>query len=351
VKLTLRTEEVSAEGAAHARRRWPTRRCLLACLTDADGTWGLGEAAPLPGYSPEGLPEVEQALSSLHLEALDEYLVQQSPREALAAVADLLPSSLPSARFALETAALDLMSRRRGCSAPALLGAEPGGTRTIAALLGPAASSQLGSNAERSFGEGYRAFKLKVGGPEGLALELAAAARLRARYGAAISLRLDANSALSAAELEREGDALRALALELFEEPGARLPAGVPLALDESLQGLDRGRAEALWTSRQASAVVLKPTTLGGLSHCWALAERARKAGIQAVISHCFEGPVAWRAAAALALALPPGSAHGLAPHAALSGWPSLPPLVAGGGALHGWSEPGLALPEELAPH
>jgi hypothetical protein len=59
------------------------------------------------------------------------------------------------------------------------------------------------------------------------------------------------------------------------------------------------------------------------------------------VISHCFEGPLAFRAAAALALALPSGLAHGLAPHAGVAG--AALPVQAG--SLHAWSEPGLGEP------
>jgi hypothetical protein len=66
------------------------------------------------------------------------------------------------------------------------------------------------------------------------------------------------------------------------------------------------------------------------------------------VLSHTFDGPVAWRAAAALALALPTGSAHGLAPHAGLDAWQLAPPPVVDG-SLRAWAEPGLGLPTELA--
>jgi o-succinylbenzoate synthase len=348
VKLELRGVTVSAEGAKNSRRSWPVRRSLLVCLTDVTGGWGLGEAAPLPGYSSEAYEDTERALGSVPPEAVARALDTDDLRTALASVAALVPSSAPSARFALESAALDWRARRGGVSAPALLGAEADAARPLAALLGSAASPTLLTDAQRAFDDGYRCFKLKVGAPNALSSELSGAAELRAHFGDGVSLRLDANAALDATALRDAGSSLAALALELFEEPGGALPAGVPLGLDESLQGCEPDRAEALWQSRAARVIVLKPTALGGLLHCRQLAERAEAGGLEAVVSHAFEGPVAWRAAAALALALPNGMAHGLAPHGALSSWPGdhLPVVR---GSLHAWSEPGLGYPLELA--
>ena len=132
--------------------------------------------------------------------------------------------------------------------------------------------------------------------------------------------------------------------VELNSACAAAAPPSIDLlALDESLQGLDVAAALQRLQAANASFAVLKPTALGGLTHCLALAERAQKIGIRAVISHCFDGPLAFRAAAALALALPADVAHGLSPHAALAGWPE-PNPPAERGWLKAWSEPGLGL-------
>ena len=96
--------------------------------------------------------------------------------------------------------------------------------------------------------------------------------------GDSISLRLDANRAWGyeeAAEFVRG-----APRFEYLEEPladPARLPElarefGVPVALDESLVGME---PEELEEHRYARAVVLKPTLLGGISRTLRMAERA----------------------------------------------------------------------------
>jgi L-alanine-DL-glutamate epimerase-like enolase superfamily enzyme len=287
-------------------------------------------------------------LTALAMPDLESALGQTSVWAALSAVANLVPANLPSARMALETAALDLIGQRQGLPAPRLLGAAADTQRDLAQLLGPAGSPSLLQEAERERLAGFRHFKLKLGAPGQLERELVDIAALRKRYPQ-LGLRLDANGALSASEITQAWQSLSQLDIELFEEPGAvpdALLGALPLGLDESLQGLDEAAALALLAQRRARCLVLKPMALGGLTHCWRLAEQARALGAGVVISHCFDGPFAWRAAAALALALPAGLAHGLAPHAGMAAW-TLGPLPVVHGYLKMWSEPGLAAAAE----
>ena len=349
MKLELRRVSVPVEGARDARRTWTERECVLLRCSDADGACGIGEASPLPGYSRDELDRVEAALQNLEPTAVETALQHRSVRAALSSLAQLLPESLPSARMALESAGLDLLGKRRGLSAPELLGAPQGARCSLSALLGRASAPTLGADAEQAVSRGFRHLKLKVGEPGQLRRELAAVVELRTRLGPALALRLDANGSWKARELEEAWPVLAPLDIELFEEPGdvpEQLAGALPLALDESLQGLREAEAEGLLRLRRARYLVLKPTALGGLEHCLRLAERARRAGAGVVVSHCFDGPFAWRAAAALALALPPGAAHGLAPHAGLAAWRPAPEPIHDG-VLESWSEPGLGAPAD----
>ncbi len=346
MKLELSRVTVATPGAGHARRDWPERRSLLVRLERAQYR-GVGEASPLPGYSPDTLPDVEAALSALSPSALERALSQEVAEEALDAISQLLPASLPAGRFALETAALDLLGHERGLPAPELLGAAPRAERSLALLLGKAADAALFERATAALRAGYTCLKLKLGAEGSLQRELAHVIELRRRIGPAVALRLDANGALTRAQLERACAALSGARVELFEEPG-ELPAAlgsVPLALDESLQALEPTAVAARARATGASFVVLKPTALGGLRHCQRVAARAREVHAATIVSHCFDGPWAMRAAAALALALPAGPAQGLAPHAALASFPGVEaePCVRGG-ALRGWSQPGLGI-------
>lgn len=351
MKLELRRVTVRTPRAQDARRSWPKRESLLLRLTDDSGVSGAGEASPLPGYSPEPLDAVQAALSKLEPAKLAAALAEPSPLAALSALSTLVSDSLPSGRMALETAGLDLLARRHGVSAPALLGAD-GSSRPLAQLLGPASATSLLAEAEAALQAGFAHLKLKLGAPGQLAAELAGVRALREQLPGAVTLRLDANGSLPTTDVTQAWQSLAALDVEWFEEPG-QLPedlvGALPLALDESLQGLDASAVRARAARLRARCLVLKPTALGGLAHCWRLAELARTLGLQVVVSHTFDGPFAWRAAAALALALPSGSAHGLAPHAGLDAW-QLTSLPVVRGSLEAWSEPGLGLPTELAP-
>lgn len=339
MKLELRRLQLQSPGAGDARRSWPERHSLLVRLTDAQGRAGLGEAAPLPNYSPDTLDEVEPALGSIDPAALQQVFDQSTARAALRAAAALLPMTLPSARLALESATLDLLGKQQGVAAPLLLGVQPGAERQLSFLLGPAGDSGLEARAEAAIAAGFRHFKLKLGAEGALGRELRGVLALRKRFGVGISLRVDANGALAGGNVATAWEALERAGLELFEEPG-ELPEALlgrlPLALDESLQGLSEAEVEAQVRKLQARGLVLKPTALGGLDHCWRLAERARDHGVDVVVSHCFEGPIGYRAACALALALPRGLAHGLGPHPGLGAFSAPSP------SLTTWREPGL---------
>jgi L-alanine-DL-glutamate epimerase-like enolase superfamily enzyme len=348
MKLELRRVIVPSPGAHDARRSWPERERLLLRLCDERGAFGLGEGSPLPGYSPDTLDDVEAALRRVDLAALDRVLkVEPSAAlDALGQVASLVSERVPAARMGLETAALDLSSRRAGVSAPHWLGAVDGAAVRLAALIGAAAEPDLLQRARVALEAGYTHLKVKVGAPGSWREESAAIVALRRALSQSVSLRLDANGAWSATELRDAWQVLRGCGLELFEEPGELpevLRGELPLALDESLQGLSADGVADRLRQQRAQAVVLKPTALGGIAHCFELAELATQARAGVVVSHCFEGALAFRAAAALALALPGGLAAGLAPHAALP-LQAVAPLIRSG-TLHAWAEPGLGEP------
>jgi L-alanine-DL-glutamate epimerase-like enolase superfamily enzyme len=290
------------------------------------------------------LEDAERALRDVPVERLGAALERGTVLETLIAISELVPAAVPSARMALETAALDWLARRAGVSAPALLGAPSDSARPLSQLLGPASEPALVERATTAAQDGYHHFKLKLGGGTKLERELENITALRERLGSAAQLRLDANGALSEAELERAWPVFEPVGIELFEEPGQVPPALIsklPLALDESLQGATLKAIESALLRSRPRCLVLKPTALGGLAHCWQAAELARRHGVSYFVSHAFEGALAWRSAAALAIALPASAAHGLAPHAGLRGWPATAMPVAAG-SLTAWGAPGL---------
>lgn len=306
---------------ANARTRWTTREGLLLRLFDDAGHVGQGEASPLPHYSTDTLVDCAREL---------DHVVRTTSFDA-----DAVRS--PAARFALETALLDLRGQREGRSVASLLGAAPDAQVAVSVLL-PADPTHWSDAANDALSRGFRTVKAKVG--RDLDAELAALSALDAR----LSLRLDANGSLDLGALDR----LAALHPELVEEPVSGLALAaiesspVPLAVDESLQthGLD----PFLPAIRRGviKAVVLKPATLG-LSASLALARRAHAEGASVIVTHTFDGPVGHAAACALALALAPMTLPcGLAAHPMLDTW-RVP--VSSGPMLRASDQPGLGLP------
>jgi O-succinylbenzoate synthase len=329
----------------------------LLVLEDGDGLVGLGEAAPLPGYSFDTLAEAHADLRRLFGAPLPERDRSVPCGVALGRASAVLTSA--SARAALEAALLDLWSRREGVPAWALLA--PAGASlsageshakdavAVAAWLPDGTQAALDA-AHGAYARGARAFKVKLDAPRSLAEGLATLAALRRAFGAAVTLRADANQSATEAELDAEVKALRALELEWLEEPARAplsKPLGVPIALDESLAG--HPHAPALDAHPEVAALVLKPTSLGGLARCLELAAHAEAHGRAAVASHTLEGPLGYLAAATLALALPQRAAHGLGPYERVLTPLRSPALHPTRDELVRWREPGFALELDAA--
>ncbi len=342
MKLTLKRFSGDSVGAHNARRVWRRRAGLLVDLC-AGAVHGLGEASPLPGFSTDTLGEAESALAGLDIVALERALELSEIQTALRAVVDLLPSSQPAARMALETAALDWRARRDGVSAVTLLGVAPHTERKLAWLV--TASDHAGARSAEA--AGYRHFKLKVGAPGNLAVEITSVMELGRALATDARLRLDANQSWTEVQAQSACRALAALHVEFVEEPcralSHPLDTDIAIALDESLRGRRPEELEALVRTTGAGVVILKPMLLGGITRCLDWGREASALGLGVVVSHSCDGPVALIAAAALALTLPTAYAQGLAPHAGLAIWPTVAlPIV--GATLRAWDGPGLGI-------
>jgi o-succinylbenzoate synthase len=299
-----------------------TRHSLVLRLEDAAGLCGFGEASPLPGYSPDSLAQARRELSRICAQGVE--LGPEVPGVfwVEAALAALRVKS-PAARFAVETALLDWLGKRRGLPVHALLARAPKHGALHIARFVPHREAGQWVDWVRTHAEPEATVKLKVG--LAFEAELCALRDLRASFPD-LQIRLDANRQLRPAQVLAAFDELRGLRLELFEEPVASeqwaevLSLDLPFALDESL------RSQLPWRDWVAvdsiSALVLKPTVLGGILACWRLAEHARSHGLPCVVSHCFDGPVARAAMAELALALDSSLSPGLDAHPALELWP-----------------------------
>lgn len=293
---------------------------LLKLVGDGEDE-GWGEAAPLPGFSREG---VRQAAEELHgavsplvdHEVVEEWTAPGTPLSGGLEVRWLWPSS----RFAFELAVLNLLARSGGTSPGLLLPART--TVPISVLLSGPRERVLG-DARRLRGAGYTTFKLKVGSRGGhgernaagdAARDAALVREVSEALGDGATLRLDANRAW---DLRQATEFARGVAdisgIEYVEEPlsdPALLPGfaeetGLTLALDESLVGME---PEDLREHRYARAVVLKPTLIGGVRRALRFAREASRLGMAPVVSAAYETGIGTAALVALAAGIGDGT-------------------------------------------
>ncbi len=338
----------------------PERPSLWIELRDELGHTGLGEASPLPPFSRDDIASCQRALTRVP-ERLDEIPDGEAAADSISLVLKAIDPSLaglPSARFAVETALLDLLARRRGVSLARLLGgAEPDRPVPTNALLVASPPETLADRAVALAAQGFTALKIKLRARDGggFRRELAGLRELRAALPLPFELRLDPNAAWPEEEARRRLDDLARIEPRFVEQPVApgRLAqlgrCAVPWAADESLA--DPAEAERLLDAAGCAAFILKLPVLGGLLAARALALRAQARGIDIVVTHFFDGPVGLAAAAELARSLPrPPLACGLDPHDRLAAWPQIPvPQLRRRGFILPSAEPGLGL--LLPPH
>ena len=295
---------------------------LLYRLRDERGTCGIGEASPLPGYSPDDLPSVRAALTALSVADF----TGADPLGEIATIVSAIDPALPAARCAAETALLDLCAQRLDLPVWRLLRGDddadplPIAVSTLIASL---------ADARAAHARGMTTVKLKLG-RQPFAADLDLLLRLRAEFGAALTLRLDVNQLWSPAQARDHLAALVPIAPEYVEEPvaGADLaaldPCPMAIAVDESLAG-DEAIDMVELASHGVVALVLKPMLLGGVVACMNLATRARRIGLAPVVGHMFGGPIALAVTTELATALAPRRACAIDHHIGLRDWPALP--------------------------
>ena len=276
-------------------------RIALVKLRLADGTLGIGEAAPLTAYNGETLDAALQALAAARplLLGKDARPWRQRALELRAAT-----GGSASARCALETALLDALARQRGWSLYDWFGGAGGReleTDVTIPIMDPA-SARLA--AARWWGRGFRRLKIKVG------LGADAERVLAARAGApAALLSLDANAAFDArraCELVRELSD-QGVSLELFEQPvAARDWSGLEqvarvarIALDESVVSA----ADALLAAQRLGAphAINVKLMKSGICEALEIVAVARASGMSLMIGGMLESTLAMTTSACFA--------------------------------------------------
>ena len=171
------------------------REGLLLKLEGEEGAVGWGETSPLPGFSPESLPNAARGLRGLAASVVGRDVTGGwlGPNGDLARELDLTDHA-PSVRFGFELAVWNLYAAASGVTLPALISAHPRAVVPLNGLLVRSSAGGTREEARRMRAAGYEAVKLKVGGrPVGEDVSLVRV--VEEVLGGGVSLRLDANRA------------------------------------------------------------------------------------------------------------------------------------------------------------
>jgi o-succinylbenzoate synthase len=320
-----------ARGDTLLRRGWLIR------IEDADGAYGWGETAALPGAGTESFKHAEAALA---------HALADFPGLAVEQARKRLPGpERPAARCGLECALLDLEARRAGVPLYRYLRADASPEIQVNAFVG-AVDDALGERLAAARARGFKVAKLKLAIAP-LAEEVPRFLAVAAQAPAGLDLRLDVNRGWTTAEAEATLPRFAGLPIEALEEPChdadeaalRRLQAavGYSLALDESLR--DWPDELPLPVRRQ----ILKPMVVGGASRVLAL---ARRPGTESIVTSSVDTAVGLWLSAHVAAALGNGLAHGLDTASWLSRLLGPAPPV--GGVLRLPDAPGLGFDPEL---
>jgi len=299
--MTLRIERVEifgvavplvGPGFANAYVTKKIQKSAIVRLTAVDGSIGLGNIDPSPGYSVE---TIEQSLTALR-ERLAPVMRGQdaaNPHRVVQAM-DMALEGYLDAKAAIEMACVDLTARRLSIPVHAYLGGAVVDRLTFNAWIGIVTPDAAATEARKWFERGFRSAKIKVGG--GIEADRDRVKAVREAVGSEIKLRADANAGYSVEQAIALGRLLEPWNLQLLEQPVAaddlagmarvRKSIGIPVMADESIT--DPASLIAVIRADCADLVKLKVMKQGGFLACRRMLETATAAGLRVVIGHGF---------------------------------------------------------------
>ena len=269
-----------------------TQKSALVRLTAADGSIGLGNIDPSPGYSVE---TIEQSLLALRdrlapvVQGCDAGNVHQLVQKMDAALIGYL-----DAKAAIEMACVDLLTRKLGIPVHQYLGGAMVQRLRFNAWIGILSPDEAAAEARKWFDKGFRSAKVKVGG--NIHADRDRVLAIREAVGPSMALRADANAGYSVEDSIALGRLLEPLNMQLLEQPVAdhdlagmarvRQAIGIPVMADESIT--DHESLIAVIRANCADIVKLKVMKQGGFLKCRRMLETATAAGMKVVIGHGF---------------------------------------------------------------
>ena len=285
--------------AGTSRGVYTTRKSWFVYLSDGQRE-GVGECAPLPDLSCDARPDYAEVLDNF-CQSLCE--TGEIDYEAI--------RTYPSMLFGLETAVMDLKSKKQGVLFDTAFSRGEVGI-PFNGLVWMGNYDEMLQRMEEKLEKGFRCVKLKIGAID-FDQELDLVKRIRNRFSFhEVELRLDANGAFPYEEALYKLELLSQYAIHSIEQPirqgqwayMAELcrESPLPIALDEELIGVnDPEMKHHMLNIIKPRYIILKPSLHGGMQGCREWIDTAREMGIGSWITSALESNIGLNAIAQFA--------------------------------------------------
>ncbi len=280
------------DGFRNAYAHSVRQHSIIVRVTAEDGSIGVGNIDPLPGYSAQ---PIDETLAVLRQRLAPAILGQDGCNlHAILRVMDAQIGDALEAKAAIEMACVELAARRLGLPVHGLLGGAVTERVHFNAWIGLVDAKQAATEAAYWLSQGFRSAKIKLG--SGIEADRDRVFAVREAVGNRMALRGDANAAYSVAESIALGRLLEPASLQLLEQPVAadnpkglaevRRAVNIPIMADESVT--DHASLINVIREDCADIVKLKVMKQGGLLRTRRMLETASAAGMRVVIGHGF---------------------------------------------------------------
>ena len=268
------------------------REGLIIRLQSECGHEGLGEISPLANFSRESLDQAQKQIISMAVFLTHEHFPHDLEKlegrfENYLGRFNLLPS----VRFGIEMAILNLIASKKKVSLSDILSVEHQGSVRINGLL-QGTKEDVVQQAKDLLAKGYTSMKLKVGSNIDEDIEKFNAVN-EIVYGKVL-LHLDANQAWDSEQAIEFGEKIGCASVDYIEEPFKDykdIPEFfnktlIPVALDETLLTTDINEIKSI---DGVDFVVIKPTVIGGVEKTFHIVKEVQKVAINCVVSSSYE--------------------------------------------------------------
>lgn len=287
-------------------------------LYEENGFLGIGEVAPLPGFSLESMKNVKKHLESLKRQ-LEHSAIKLDVHSGAVTGFPGLKKFPPSLKYGIEEALFDIAGQINHVSVSHLFEETPSEQIDCNGLIGLVDLKDIENEIQYIIAAGFTTVKVKVGRTD-FREDLEILEAIRSQVGEYLKLRLDANESWSLEMAQQHLKDLEEFNVEYVEQPiprghindlaKLRMNSKVLIAADEEIRSIKH--LKHVLSKEAADIVVLKPMLLGGLTEAYVSAVTALSKDIKVVFTSSLETAIGRSGVCHLASALTPHLAHGL---------------------------------------